>query len=88
MEPREVWVKLSDSTKDPFTVEIEKPNANINHLKGAIKGLKKVEVEFIYLEDGNNKCRAGAMVLSHDQVGKSDKHPYYYTIEPPVSGKD
>ncbi len=86
MEPTEVWVKLRNSTKDSFMVEINKPNANIDHLKKAIKAEKNAEVQFIYLEDGqveNRKCRPGDRILSHNRVGKSIEHPYYFTIEPP-----
>ncbi len=94
MEPREVWVKLRESTKDSFTVEIHKPNANINDLKKAIKAETEEKVEFIYTEDGkeeNSKCRPGApiLTLSHDQeAGHSARRPYYYTISPPASGKN
>ncbi len=88
MEPREVWVKLRESTKDSFTVEINKPNADIDDLK---KAIKNVEVEFIYTEDGkeeNSKCEPDAPILSHDGPGSSDEQPYYYTISPPASGKN
>ena len=89
MEPREVWVKLRNSTKDPFKVQINKPNPDIDDLKKAIKAEKSVEVEFIYTEDGqeeNSKCRADALISSYDQAGHSG--PYYYTISPPASGKN
>ncbi len=88
MEPREVWVKLRESTKDSFKVEIHKPNADIDDLK---KAIKNVEVEFIYTEDGkeeNSKCEPDALILSHDQAGHSARRPYYYTISPPASGKN
>ncbi len=86
MEPTEVWVKLSNSTDDSFTVAINKPNANINDLKEAIKAKENVKVQFIYIEDGqeeNRKCTPGDLILLHNQVGKSYKHPYFFTIKPP-----
>ena len=52
MEPTKVWVKVRNSTNDSFRVAINKPNANIDHLKKAIKAEKNAEVQFIYLEDG------------------------------------
>ncbi len=91
MEPREVWVKLRESTKDPFKVQINQPNADIDDLKDAITAKKSVEVEFIYTEDGkeeNSKCEPDALILSHDQAGHSARRPYYYTISPPASGKN
>ncbi len=91
MEPREVWVKLRESTKDPFKVQINQPNADIDDLKDAIKAEKNVKVEFIYTEDGqgeNSKCRPGAPILSHDGPGSNYEQPYYYTISPPASGKN
>ena len=93
MEAPEVWVKLRNSAKDSFKVEINKPNANIDQLKDAINAKKTVEVEYIYSEDGqkeNSKCSPDDLILSHGQAGKFGKHPYFYTIEvpPPASGKD
>ena len=91
MEPHEVWVKLRNSTKDSFTVEINKPNADIDDLKDAIKAETEEKVEFIYTEDGqgkNSKCEPDAPILSHDGPGSSDEQPYYYTISPPASGKN
>ncbi len=92
MEPTKVWVKLRNSTNDSFTVAINKPNAYIDHLKNAINAKENVKVECIYLEDGQKetiKCNPRARILSHNQVGKSDEHPYFFTIEPPpaASGK-
>ncbi len=87
MEATKVWVKLSNSTNDPFRVEIK--NADdviIDDLKNAIRAWANVKVQFIYLEDGqeeNRKCRAADRILSHNHVGKSDEHPYFFTIEPP-----
>ncbi len=81
MEPTKVWVKLRNSTKDSFKVEIKKAD-DIDDLKKAIKAEKNVEVQFIYLKDGQekkSKCSPGARILSHNQVGKSDEHPYFYT---------
>ena len=94
MEPPVVWVKLRNSTKDSFMVDINKPNTDIDDLKRAINALKNVKVEYIYSEDGqkeHGKCCPGDLILSHGQAGKSDEHPYFYTIEvppPPASGKD
>ncbi len=94
MEAPEVWMKLRNSTKDSFMVEINKPNANIDQLKDAINALENVNVEYIYSEDGqkeNSKCSPGDLILSHGQAGKFGNHPYFYTIEvppPPASGKD
>ncbi len=91
MEPTKVWVKLRNSTKDSFRVAINKAD-DIDDLKNAINAKKNVKVQFIYLEDGqeeNRKCRAADRILSHNHVGKSDEHPYFFTIEPPpaASGK-
>ena len=86
MEPTEVWVKLRNSTNDSFKVAINKADDIIDDLKNAIKAKKNVKVQFIYLEDGQekkSKCSPGARILSHNQVGKSDEHPYFFTIEPP-----
>ncbi len=86
MEPTKVWVKVRNSTNDSFRVAINNPNANINDLKEAINAEENVEVEFIYLDDGqeeNRKCRPADRILSHNRVGKSDEHPYFFTIEPP-----
>ncbi len=95
MEAPKVWVKLRNSTNDSFKVEINKPNAYIDHLKRAINALENVKVEYIYSEDGheeNSKCSPGDLILSHGQAGKFGNHPYFYTIEEPpaaaASGKD
>ena len=74
-------------------VDINKPNTDIDDLKRAINEKKKVNVEYIYSEDGqkeNSKCSPGDLILSHGQAGKFGNHPYFYTIEvpSPTSGKD
>ena len=82
METTKVWVKLRNSTNDSFKVEIKKADDIIDDLKNAIKAKKNVKVQFIYLEDGqekNSKCSPAALILSHNEVGKSDEHPYFYT---------
>ncbi len=90
MEPTEVWVKLRNSTNDSFKVAINKADDIIDDLKNAIKEKKNLKVQFIYLEDGqekNSKCSPAARILSHNQVGISVEHPYFFTIEPlPASG--
>ena len=88
MEPTEVWVKLRNSTKDSFMVAINKAD-DIDDLKNAIKAKKNVKVEYVYLEDGEekySKCTPDALILSHSQVGNSYEHPFFFTIEPPASG--
>ncbi len=91
VEPTKVWVKLKNSTKDSFRVEIKKAD-DIDDLKNAINAKKNVKVQFIYLENGEekkSKCSPADRILSHNQVGKSIEHPYFFTIEPPpaASGK-
>ena len=94
MEPPVVWMKLRNSTKDSFMVDINKPNTDIDDLKRAINAKKNVKVEYIYSEedghDENSKCRPGDLILSHGQAGKFGKHPYFFTLTepPPASGKD
>ncbi len=93
METTKVWVKLRNSTNDSFRVEIKNADgAIIDDLKDAIKAKKNVEVQFIYLEDGqeeNSTCSPADRILSHNQVGKSIEHPYFFTIKPPpASGRD
>ncbi len=88
-----VWVKLKNTTKDSFRVEIKKADdAIIDDLKKAIKAEKNVEIECIYLEDGQvetSRCIPADRISSHNQVGKSYQHPYLFTIEPPpASGRD
>ncbi len=83
-----VWVKLRGSRADAFMVEVgPSPKDNIDFLKKAIEARKKVaEVEYIYSAEHSedSKCEPDASVLSHGEVGKRAKHPYYYTIASPA----
>ena len=73
MEPPVVWVKLRNSTKDSFMVEINKPDANIDDLKRAINAKINVEVE--YSTDGQKENgKMSHPVVEIDSVDKIFKH--------------
>ncbi len=82
-------MKLKDSTRDAFKVEVGQP-ADLDDLKNAIRAkFPGVYLEFVYYKDehGISKCDPGDIILSHGQCGLSSKNPYYYTTEIPPQAR-